>query len=64
MIFGTTRFRLLAAMVSTTMVTISGAYGFSSAVRFGPAGRLAGGFKSGTETYPGGLYTTTQSSLR
>ena len=37
----------LAAIVSTTIVAISGAYGFSRPVSFGPAGR-AGPFESGT----------------
>ena len=47
--FGTIRFSPLAAIVSTTMVMISGAYGWSREVSFGPAGP-AGGFESGTET--------------
>jgi hypothetical protein len=40
----------LAAIVSTTIVTISGAYGFSRPVSCGPAG-LAGVFESGTEPW-------------
>ena len=47
-IFGTIRFRLLAAIVSATIVRMSREYGFSSAVSFGPAGR-AGFFESGTD---------------
>ena len=53
MILGTSRFSALAAIVNATIVRISGAYGFSRPVTFGPAGLagMAGGFALDTETW-------------
>src|ERR1700730_2157639 len=56
MIFGTSRFSALAAIVNATIVRIRGAYGFSRPVTLGPVGLAGvgapvGGFELDTETY-------------